>query len=160
MIPSLFRVYSRAEIRGYKNVRITWFVMERARPLFGPNGSSGVPYQRVISGYDREDQVIYCEEAVEELFTGEEAKAFIDFVRKHYQDASARAEPFELPMMSNTIGFGGVPVGGGTDFFTINDDPEYDLPFKVGGYYDVRDHMWAEVERERAGDDHPRIPPE
>ena len=136
----LFYVRSQiADLHGYKNVPVTWFVAERARPLFGPDGWLGIPYERVITGYipDPDGGQYGCESAVEECFTDEEAKAFVEFIRTHRNDASASIDPVELPIGSNTMGISDQPVGGDTDFLTIGDSPDYDLPFKVWGllYY-------------------------
>jgi hypothetical protein len=44
----------------------------------------------------------------------------------------------KLPFPENIMGTSAIPVGGGTDFVTTSESDDYDLPFKVWGFYDVR----------------------
>ncbi len=134
----LFHIHSRTNnLRGYKDVPIDWFVEKRERPLFGPNGSLGVAYQEVIEKYDAR-QHDYAEMALEGYFTEAEAGAFVDWVRAHRNDDTAMVEQKSLPIANNIMGFIAIPVGGGQDFLTISNSSDYDLPFKVCGYFDVR----------------------
>lgn len=142
----LFYVTSRiANLHGYRNVPIQWFVAERAHPLFGPGGWLGVPYERVIEGYSLPDSYgsygpFGCEGVVEECFTGDEAKAFVGFIQTHRAGTTnVLIEPVKLPIGNNRMGIGDQPVGGDTDFLTIGDSPDYDLPFKVWGLMDFSD---------------------
>jgi hypothetical protein len=132
MMVQLFRVTSRvANMHGYKNVTVNWFVAERQRQLFGTDGWLGIPYQDVIAGYRPDDEdKLYRESAVEEFFTDEEAKTFVEFVRTHRDDASALIEPAALPI-KHQVGFRAMPVGGEDNFLRIGDDLDYDLLFKV-----------------------------
>jgi hypothetical protein len=143
-MPELFHVQSKiANMHGYKNVAIDWFVRRRAQPLFGESGSSGVEYGRVITNYDATDP--YAELAVEEMFTKDEAEAFQTFARTKRNDATAAIKPAKLPIANNIIGCGEIPAGGGPDFLMISDSPDYDLPFKVWGFYDVRGYEFDET---------------
>jgi hypothetical protein len=132
----LFYVTSRiANLHGYKDVPAQWFVAERARLLFGPDGWLGVPYESVITGYSADDEYRhYCEDALEEFFTHDEAAAFVEFIKTHRNDTSALITPVELPIQSNQMGVGALPIGGDTDFFMIGDSLDYGLPFKVWGF--------------------------
>jgi len=143
----LFIVISKvANLHGYKNVDIWWFVAERARKLFGADGSLGIPYTRVITGYDATDENrCYCESAVEESFTADEALAFVEYVRAHHDDVSATIKPATLPIKRNQMGHGAMPTGGGPDFLTISDSLDYDLAFKVWGYVDLRHYEFDET---------------
>jgi hypothetical protein len=120
----LFKVYSRVDdLHGYKNVCIAWFVVERDRPLFGAGGALGCPYARGIVGYDPGDEYRhYCEGAVEELFTADEAQSLVEWLRDHRNDATATIEPAELPIPSSQMAVGAQPVGGETDFLTVDGD--------------------------------------
>jgi hypothetical protein len=110
-MPELFSVRSEiANMHGYKNVTIEWFVDRRAQPLFGENGSLGVEYGRVIMNYDATD---YAELAVEEMFTKDEAEALQAFLRAKRNDATAIIEPAKLPIANNIVGLGAIPAGGG-----------------------------------------------
>jgi hypothetical protein len=135
----LFSVSSRvANLHGYKDVYIHWFVAERARPLFGDDGFLGIPYARVITGYDATDELrFYCQAAVEEFFTEDEAQMFVEYIRTHHDDKSATIEPATLPIESNRMGNGAMAVGGNTDFLRLDHSLDYDLPFKVWGFYSL-----------------------
>src|SRR5215475_11215532 len=89
MAVELFYITSRIYLYGYKNVPVTWFVTKRERPLFGRNGSLGIPYAYVIEGYEIESGRS-SEAAVEELFLADEAKSFVEFLYGHYGDAYRR----------------------------------------------------------------------
>jgi hypothetical protein len=142
VIKELFYVTARiTNLHGYKNVYVIWFVAERARPLFGPDGSLGIPYERVITDYNATDESRhYCEGAVEELFTDDEAKAFVEFLRTHRDDAYRQIEivPHSLPIARNQMGHGPLAVGGKSGFLRIGESDDYDLSFGVWGYYDLR----------------------
>jgi hypothetical protein len=143
----LFRVWSCIpNLHGYKNVYISWFVAERARPLFGDDGSLGIPYARVITGYDATDEGrLYCQGAVEEFFTEDEARAFVEYVRTHHDDTSATVEAAALPIKHNIMGNGAIAVGGNTGFFDIAESPDYDLLFEVRGFFSLTDCEFDET---------------
>jgi hypothetical protein len=103
----LFHVRSRANLHGYKDVPIDWFVTKRG-PHYGP-----------------------------EQFTEDEAKALTDWLAAH-RKCSTTIEPVEFPRPDNVMSFNEIPVGGENDFLMISESPDYDLPFKVDGHYDVR----------------------
>jgi hypothetical protein len=134
----LFHVYSDVNHhRGYKNVRFQWFVHKREKPLFGKDGLLGIEYRDVIEDYDTTSMRYYAEDAVEELFTEDEAKAFVEFV-KTLGDETATVESVKLPMPNNMMGVGAIPIGGEDQCLMFSKAPDYDLPFKVGGYYSLR----------------------
>jgi hypothetical protein len=134
----LFQIHSRANLRGFRNVPIDWFVVRRERPLFGPCGSLGVEvcdliqdYMGGYHGYDAADRL-------GEYFTETEARAFVDWVRVHRNDDTATIEQANLPIANCSMAFNAIPVGGEQDFLMIGEAADYDLPFTVDGYFDVR----------------------
>lgn len=48
-------------------------------------------------------------------------------------------EEEKLPIANNMMGLGAIAVGGGDDFYMLYNAPEYPLPFKVLGYFDLRE---------------------
>jgi len=138
----LFHVRSVASrLHGHRDVWIDWFVTRRACPLFGQTGSLGVLYADAIKGYDPCNPSIgYVEDALEELFTEDEANAFVAWVKRHRHDQTATIRPAELPFAANSIGLGGVAFGsnGDPDCLEMWSAPDFDLPFKVCGHYDIR----------------------
>jgi hypothetical protein len=117
-------------------VTIHWFVNKRERPLFGPGGSLGIEYRDVITDYDPNDML--PEGAVEELFTEAEAKAFCEFLNAHRDYTNTEIKPYsKFPISNSMMGLGATPMGGGIDNLMTGDAPDYNLPFKVYGYYDL-----------------------
>ena len=141
MAVELFYITSRIYLYGYKNVPVTWFVTKRERPLFGRNGSLGIPYADVIEGYEIESGRS-SEAAVEELFLADEAKSFVEFLYRHYGDAYRRTEikPETLPIPSGQMAYADRSVSArryGIDgFLKIGEEDDYELPFAVWGFYD------------------------
>jgi hypothetical protein len=138
----LFCVTSYADLGRYRNVRMEWVVSQRPAPLFGPAGSSGFAYHHLIHYYD--DDMMYdakdrkdSEMCVDELFTADEAKAFVKFMRTR-RKVQASIERFEIPILQVY----GLASSDGTkvdsDCLSFSDDPDYDLPFRTMGYSDRR----------------------
>jgi hypothetical protein len=63
--------------------------------------------------------------------------AYLD--RKLGDEGTTTIEEEKLPIPSNVMGLGTIPVGGGTDFKMLHKAPGYPLPFQVLGYFDP---MW------------------
>jgi hypothetical protein len=140
-MPKLFTVRSSITLHGFRNVLVAWFVSTRERLLFGPNGSLGVDVRDVLPNYGGDYAGYDSADALEEYFTESEAKMFSDWLLTYRQTATA-VEPEQFPIMleGNTIlgAIGSTPVGGETNFLMISRSPDYDLPFQVEGYFDVR----------------------
>ncbi len=132
--PRLYRVHSTIdELDGRKNVAVNWFFAdERETPP--------APYAEVIEGYDPADEgKTYPEGAIDEAFTLEEAHALADYLRDRHADETEITE-LRLPIRFSTMGCGAIPVGGPQGFLKLEYEPDYPLPFKVWGYYDLRQH--------------------
>jgi hypothetical protein len=127
----LYRVTTKVrEFSGCKNVVFNWFnCMPRSRR----------PYEGLIKNYEPEnDHTIYTELLIEELFTWDEARQLKDYLDRHHGgegETASREEP--LPVGNNRMGYGALAVGGGDDFYMLYKEPEYSLPFKVSGYYNL-----------------------
>lgn len=138
----LFRVTSRADLHGYKDVQIDWFVTEREGHLFGPGGSLNLEVRDAIPDYAGGDYHGYdSADHLEEYFTEDEAKALTDWLAAHRKCTTTTIEPGKFPQQENGrifMALGSIPVGGETDFLMIGKSPDYDLPFKAWGYYDLR----------------------
>jgi hypothetical protein len=127
------------EFHGHRNVMLEFFVEGRKQRLFGPDGSLGIAYSDVIKDYDVSDYCArYAEGAVEECFTEAEANEFIAWTKQHRNDHGAMITPVTLPISKNSMGCGAVPVGGLVDHLMVGEAEDYDLPFKVYGYFDLR----------------------
>jgi hypothetical protein len=136
----LFRMRSVANhLRGHKNVPIGWFVDKREHRLFGPGGTANVAYREVIKDYDPDyPDAHFAEWVLEEYFAEDEASAFAEWVKVHRNDKTATVEQATLPIKKNIMPFSAIPVGGKTDFLMTGESTDYNLPFKVWGYFDVR----------------------
>jgi hypothetical protein len=122
---------------------IDWFVVGRAqRRLFGPDGALGIDYHEVIANHDDAPEQLrrYSEDAVEEMFTKQEADTLVAWLKANRpaDDDNTTIRECALPVENNITGFGAIPVGGQQDFLMTGDAPDYNLPFKVWGYCDKR----------------------
>jgi hypothetical protein len=72
----------------------------------------------------------YPRDFIDELFT--EDRTFAD-------EGVTTVEEQKLPIPNNMMGVGAIAVGWGDDFYMLCNKPEYPLPFKVWGYFDLRD---------------------
>ena len=118
------------EYHGCRDVAFDWFRCERGEPR---------PYAELIENYDPGDDMGYAEGAIDEMFTEAEAvalKAYLD--REHGGAVVTTIKEGRLPLPANNMGVGAIPVGGGDDFYMLNRArPQYDLPFKVWGYFNL-----------------------
>jgi hypothetical protein len=128
-----------ANLHGYNDVSVEWFVDERPQRLFGPDGSLGISYSDLVKSYDASDpHAGYAEIAVEEYFTEAEAEAFTAWAKVHRHDDTATTSPASLPVANNIMPLSAIPCGGGSDFLLTGEADDYDLSFKVHGYYDAK----------------------
>jgi hypothetical protein len=112
---------------GCKDVTFIWFRNDPAR---------GRRYRDLIRDCDPGP---YAKGYIDELFTQEEAEALKQYLDRNYGDAGTNTiHKVDLPVAGNTMGVGAIAVGGGTDFYMLDKDEEYSLPFKVWGYFDLR----------------------
>ena len=111
-----------------KNVTFNWFRAEAP--------AERRRYASLIEGYEPGNA--YAEGLIDELFTEDEAlqlKEYLDQV--HGKEGPTLIEEMSLPIPNNMMGHGARAVGGGDDFYMLSEDPEYSLPFKVWGYFNV-----------------------
>jgi hypothetical protein len=118
------------EYHGCKNVKFHWLRLETA-----PR-----PYADLIENYDPSKlDVCYSEHCIDELFELDEAQALKDYLDREVagrQDITT-IEKAKLPIPNNSISPDAIGVGGGDDFYQLDKTPNYSLPFKVWGYYDL-----------------------
>jgi hypothetical protein len=116
---------------GCKNVGFEWFRCER-RALRS--------YADLIEDYDPSAaHVAYPEGCIDEMFELDEGQASKDYIDQNYGKAGITTiEKAELPIPNDMMGVGATPVGGGQDFYRLDKAPNYSLPFKVWGYFDLR----------------------
>lgn len=119
------------EYRGCKNVWFTWFRCD--------HGEQKRPYAELIENYDpAADRNYYPEDYIELLFTEEEAHQLKEYLdRVHGHEGVTTIEEEQLPVPQNIMSVGAIAVGGGDDFYQLCDEPEYSLPFKVWGYFNL-----------------------
>ena len=111
-----------------KNVTFNWFRAEAP--------AERRRYASLIEGYEPGNA--YAEGLIDELFTEDEAlqlKEYLD--RVHGKEGPTSIEEMSLPIPNNMMGHGARAVGGGDDFYQLFKEPEYSLPFKVMGYFDL-----------------------
>jgi hypothetical protein len=117
--------------RECKNVVFNWF--RHAMP------QGRRPYAHLIKDYEPESHnALYTEELIEELFTWDEARQLKDYLERHHGgEGETVIKELPLPVENRTVGYGYLAVGGGDDFYMLCEEPEYSLPFKLWGYYDL-----------------------
>ena len=127
----------------FKDVQINWFIKHRDGDNEPP-----VPYEEAIVGYEqlsaarKNSQEGTPEEAVRELFTEGEAEALREYLLAVHNDDTATLEEINLPLDDkHTWPLGGLHIvtPGPCGFYMLSEEPRYNLPFKVWGFYDVRD---------------------
>jgi hypothetical protein len=138
-VPALYRAISvvhRFPYRGsrYNCVSIYWFVDRRETPV--------APYEQVIEGYanlSERDQHM-AQTIADEALTAEEVELLREYLHRVHDDCIwTRSVDLPIKNVNGTMPFGGVPAGGGCDFYMMPEEDGYDLPFRVWGYFDVRD---------------------
>jgi hypothetical protein len=119
------------ELHGYRGVHISWIVWSRDMRVKRP-------YSEMITNYNgNAPDRFYPEGAINELFSGDEAAAWIAWVQEH-RGSNVTIRDAVLPIPFNTMAMGDAPLGGENDVLMMWEDPKYSLPFKVGGFYDLR----------------------
>ncbi|NVM21738.1 MAG: hypothetical protein HWN68_08160 [Desulfobacterales bacterium] len=119
-----------SEFEGYRNVDFDLFHTEMSNEELS---------RLVVLGPGRSiDDVAnwYTASVIEQTFSKAEVKQLHAYFS---QWCSVRLKARRAsPPTNDGIGYGAIPVGGGTDFYTFCEVPDYSLPFKVWGYFDLR----------------------
>lgn len=122
--------------RGYRynQVDVTWFKEHNDLPV---SELFGAPIIRL------DDDVLignvdpYAESQADECFTVEQADALAAYLKTQHGTDVIR-ELVTLPLPSEGyMGVSAVPVGGNEDFYMLFREDEYDVSFKVSGYYRI-----------------------
>jgi hypothetical protein len=141
MVTTLYRVQSTVdnfEHRGlwYNGVQFVWHC-NRARDEYP------VPPEVALADYTPDDE--YAASQLDELFTEEQAHQLAAYLKAQHDD-DAEITPVELPIQpalmpdgsrKHYAGVSFLPLGGPDDIYMLYREPEYSLPFKVGGFYSV-----------------------
>jgi hypothetical protein len=117
------------EYHGCKNVVFHWF-------YDGDRPTPRRPYAELIENYEPDG--FYSEDYIDRLFTEDEAsqvKQYLDQEHGHEGTTTITEEP--LPVANNVMSVAAIAVGGGDDFYMLDKEPEYSLPFKVEGYFNL-----------------------
>ncbi len=150
----------------YKDVQLTWLMDRRRYPapfeeFISPDAEPVAPFAEAIRNYNRleDSNKFYAEESLQELFTERELKQLQEYLLLAHDDREALAEEVSLPLASKSFPLSGIPVGGSSGWYDLHQEPEYSLPFKVYGFFDVRGYEVigrSEAEpAEHAGQDEP-----
>jgi hypothetical protein len=138
----LYYVRSTVEaFHGYRDVCLTWFMWDRrVQPV--------LPYAEAIRDYAEivdDEQRCCTEDYLDEHFTESEAQQVLAWLN---QNRRAKHEIIEAGITPITArndrgswnqSFSSIPVGGVQDFLMLNKG-DWKLPFKIAGYYDLRQH--------------------
>jgi hypothetical protein len=135
MTATLYRVQTRTDaIEGYDDVLITWVAAGREAPV--------TSYADVIKGLGSSDEAdLFRRNAVDELFTFEEAQAWAAYLQRHYDDESAEVVEQPLPLPGDAMALSDIPVGEGVDQIMPLREEDYPFSFPVYGCYDLHEHL-------------------
>jgi hypothetical protein len=118
---------------GHRDVVITWFRYDKPKvPL--------VPYAEAIRDYVPGKHQ-YAEGVIDELFSRDQAEQLAVYLDKHHGDEGLTTiKKRELPIDNDHMGSGAIPTGGGPDHYMLWNEQKYTMPFKVGGFFDLRNY--------------------
>jgi len=120
----------------FKDVKIIWIVVDRETPP--------VTYEQGIAGYKPDTQnIYYAKKALEELLTFYEAVKLKEFLHAKFKNCETKIREITLPLEVSAAGYNALPSGGGFGKYELFDENEYILPFKVVGYYDIRNSEYS-----------------
>ncbi len=123
----LFYLESAVEDRnmGDRPVRILWFLAE-------PRLKPAVPREEAIQGWDYHGHPAHAAEAVDEMFTFQEAQMIRnELLRKEWEDA--RLKPVQLPVGPDLQPVGHIKESGRVRFYHLYREQDYKLPFAIAG---------------------------
>lgn len=114
------------EYSGCKNVIFRWF----RQPM--PQGQR--PYADLIKDYEPGNPAFYATQVfVEELFTWDEAQQLKTYLDQHHEDQGDTVFKEATLPVENDI----PPFEVGDSFCMLSEEPEYSLPFKVVGLFNL-----------------------
>lgn len=77
---------------------------------------------------------------IDELLDLDEARRLKEYLdRSHGNHSKNWIQEVELPIDPMDMGLRGYPTGGGVDNYLLYKEKHYDLPFKISGFFDIRD---------------------
>lgn len=117
------------------NVPFMWFVNERVSP-------PSLPFKEIVVNFENlgNENSSYVKEFLYEKFREDEVVQFREYLKKYY-NTEIEAEELSLPLAEdeqNFYPYKWVPVGGGVDCYLLYKHKNYNLPFEVCAYYDLR----------------------
>jgi hypothetical protein len=127
---------------SYNNLKINWFVVNRKEPL--------VSFEQAIENYSELPFAarVNPENFIKQCFTLAEAES----LKRYLADAQkikAVIVGCPLPVKGHVNGFRDVPPPPGTDYVILHKKPNYNLPFKVEGIFNIK-----VADEQIIGDDH------
>jgi hypothetical protein len=126
-------VVPRFKYRGrvFKNVEIIWWVKR-------DQDQPPLPYEQIILNYEPPYGKPYQCSCVDELFTKSQATALQAYLLATHND-NATIEEITLPIdCEGMTGVSAFPAGETSDFIELSEEPEYNLDFRVAGFFSVR----------------------
>jgi hypothetical protein len=121
------------EFADHRNVTFAWFREDRtAKPR---------PYGELIEDYEACENKIYSEDAIDEMFTLDEAERLAEYLATY---GETEIKQVELPVSNGTFPLTTMAIGScGPDHYMLHKMQGYPLPFRVSGYFDLRQHTEA-----------------
>jgi len=118
--------------RAHKDVYIVYFIgIVPGQSLYAGR------YGDLIKDYKGCEDKAYPENYIDELFTLEQAEQFVDWHKKKWPGLQLSINEIDLPIPCDSVPLSAIPVGGLSNAIDFVNDEEYDLPFKVLGFYNL-----------------------
>ena len=90
---------------------------------------------------DKYPDKFLVEEHLKEHFLLQEIEQIKEYFTKRKNTTIKNQIACSLPDNGNIMPTGDLPAGGGCDFYCFYKEKNYNLPFKIAGYYDLREHI-------------------
>jgi hypothetical protein len=114
---------------SFDNLQMTWFVVERQTPLVAM-AEAIQDYQQLASA-----ERAFPEAYVNEQFSQEEARELMIYLDR--KGITVHIEEVSLPVMENMRGCQAIPAGADSGFYDLSQEKDYNLSFKVRGFYHI-----------------------
>lgn len=129
----LYTAYSVMDgFKGHDCVKMNWIYLNREWPV--------APFERLITNYKNLNKNIrpYFEECVKEFFSLDEVNALKAYLAGRGTMLYVNEEVLPVTDMFVPISFRQISPREGRGFFDLSAEQDNKLPFKVLGYYDLR----------------------
>lgn len=154
-IPGLYRLYLRINNFHSRNVvfDVVHMVIYRhgGTVPFNPEDYLPVGFLDKIKDDDENEhptrkELVY--DHLKEHFLPSEIEQMKQFLKNYRDTEIKKEEECSMPEDGTIMPTGFIPLGGGQDSYCFYKEKDYNLPFEIAGYYDLRNSKIHKVEKE------------